>query len=184
MGLELKEMVDMTGWMHFKYAHSLGVLAKLRKITTGFVMSVCLSVCLSVRPSVCMEQFGSYWTDFHEILYLSIFRKSVEKIQVSFESHKKNACFTRRPVYIYNLPCSLLLRMGNLSYKVCKDNQNTHFMVGMFFFSFENRTIYEIMWKAGKARQAAESNIIRRMRIACHHQVICLISRKLYNVWC
>jgi len=30
-----------------------------------------------------MEQFGSHWADFHEITYLSIFRKSVEKIQVS-----------------------------------------------------------------------------------------------------
>jgi hypothetical protein len=33
------------------------------------------SSCLSVRPSVDMEQLSSYWTDFHEILYLSILRK-------------------------------------------------------------------------------------------------------------
>ena len=30
-----------------------------------------------------MEQLGSYWTDFHEILYFIIFRKSVDEIQVS-----------------------------------------------------------------------------------------------------
>jgi len=30
-----------------------------------------------------MEKVGSNWTDFHEILNLSIFRKAVEKIQVS-----------------------------------------------------------------------------------------------------
>jgi len=53
-----------------------------------------------------MEQFGSYWTDFHEILYLIIFRKSVEKIQVSFEPDKKKPYFTRRPMYIYNLSSS------------------------------------------------------------------------------
>ena len=41
-----------------------------------------------VRPSVNMEQLGSYWIDFHENWYLSIFRKSVEKIQVSFKSDK------------------------------------------------------------------------------------------------
>jgi hypothetical protein len=35
--------------------------------------------------SVRMEQLGSHWTDFHEIWYLSIFRKSVEKIQVSLK---------------------------------------------------------------------------------------------------
>jgi len=38
----------------------LGAFAKLRKGTTGFA----LSVHLSVRPSVCMEQLGSYGTDF------------------------------------------------------------------------------------------------------------------------
>ena len=39
--------------------------------------SSCLYVCLSVR----MKQFGSQWTNFEEIWYLNIFRKSVEKIQ-------------------------------------------------------------------------------------------------------
>jgi len=37
---------------------------------------------LSARPSVRVEQLGSHQTDFHEIWYLSIFRKFVEKIQV------------------------------------------------------------------------------------------------------
>jgi len=44
-----------------------------------------LHVCLSV----CMEQ-----TDFHEIRYLSIFRKSVDKIQASLKSEKNNEFFT------------------------------------------------------------------------------------------
>jgi len=35
-----------------------------------------------------MEQLGSHWTDFHEILYLSIFGKFVEKIQVSLKCEK------------------------------------------------------------------------------------------------
>jgi len=30
-----------------------------------------------------MEQLGSHWKDFHEILYGSVFRKSVVKIEVS-----------------------------------------------------------------------------------------------------
>jgi hypothetical protein len=45
-------------------------------------MSVCLSVCI--------EQLGSHWTDFNEILYLGIFQKSIEKIQVSLKSDKNN----------------------------------------------------------------------------------------------
>jgi hypothetical protein len=30
-------------------------------------------------------QLGSHWTDFHEILYLLIFRKSVEKFRVLYK---------------------------------------------------------------------------------------------------
>jgi len=50
----------------------LGAFAKLRGVTISFVMCV--------RLSVLMELLGSHWTDFHKIWYLSIFRKSVEKI--------------------------------------------------------------------------------------------------------
>jgi hypothetical protein len=50
----------------------LGALAKLRKATVRFVMSVC-----PPPPATHMEQLGSHWTDFYEILYLSIFRRSV-----------------------------------------------------------------------------------------------------------
>ena len=56
-------------------------------------------VCLSVR----VEHLCSHWTDFHEILYLRIVRKSVEKIRVSLKSDKKNSYFTRRPMYIYDI---------------------------------------------------------------------------------
>ena len=45
----------------------LGAFAKLRKATVSFVMTACMFVRV--------EQPGSHWTDFHEILYLSTFRK-------------------------------------------------------------------------------------------------------------
>ena len=48
-----------------------------------------------------MEQLGFHWTDFHEIWYLTIFRKSVEKIQVQLKSDKNNGNFAWIPVYIY-----------------------------------------------------------------------------------
>jgi hypothetical protein len=47
-----------------------------------------------VCPSVRMEQRGSHWTDFDEILYLCFLRKSVEKIQVSLKCDKNNGYFT------------------------------------------------------------------------------------------
>ena len=64
------------------------------------------SSCLSVCQSVHMEQLGSHWTDFHEILYLSIFRKKRygEKIQVTLISDKNDRYLycTRRPGNIFD----------------------------------------------------------------------------------
>jgi len=40
-----------------------------------------------------MEQLGFQWTDFHEILYLSIFGTTVEKIQVLLKSDKNKVYF-------------------------------------------------------------------------------------------
>jgi hypothetical protein len=54
----------------------------LRKAAVGFIMSVCLSVCISVR----MEQLGFHWTDFNETWYLHVSQKSVKKLQVSLKS--------------------------------------------------------------------------------------------------
>jgi hypothetical protein len=50
--------------------------------------------------TVCWRSFGYDWTDFHEICI--IFRKSVEKIQVSLKSYKNNGYFTWRRMYIHD----------------------------------------------------------------------------------
>jgi hypothetical protein len=54
--------------------------------------SSCLSVCRFVRspalPPVRTEQLGFHWTDFHEILHLSIFQKSVDETQFSLKPDK------------------------------------------------------------------------------------------------
>jgi len=61
----------------------LGAFAKLRKATPNFVMSV------SVHT-----ELGPHRTNFHEILYLSIFRKSIEQVQVSLKSDTNSVYFT------------------------------------------------------------------------------------------
>ena len=40
-----------------------------------------------------MEQLGSHWIGFYEILHLSVFQKYVEKIQVSLKSDKNIGYF-------------------------------------------------------------------------------------------
>jgi len=65
---------------------SLGAFANLRKGTTSFVMSVPLPVR--------MEQLGSHWTDFRDILYVGIFRIFIEKIQASLKTDRSSGYFT------------------------------------------------------------------------------------------
>jgi len=49
-----------------------------------------------------MEQLSSHWTHFHEIWYVSVFQKFVQKIKVLLKSEKNSGRITRRPLYIYH----------------------------------------------------------------------------------
>jgi hypothetical protein len=119
----------------------LGAFAKLSRMTISFVMSVRLCV----RPSFRVDQLGSHWKHIYEIWYLKIFRRSVDKIQISLQSEKNKGHFTWRPTCNFlNTSRSFLLRMRNVSDKSCRENQNTHFEFSNFFF---NPAAYEIMWK-------------------------------------
>ena len=72
-----------------------------------------------------MEQLVSHWTHFDEILYLSIFRKSAEKIKVALKSDNKGGTsHAVRYTFLFTSR-SFLLRMRNDSDKSCRGNQNT-----------------------------------------------------------
>ena len=107
----------------------LGAFAKLlRVITVSFVMSVCTSV----RPSVClsfhMEQLAFHCTDFYGIYYLSIFLKSVEEIKVSLISDQNNSFCTGNDNMSLN--SYQIEKCFRLIYIV---NQNTLFSLDNFF---------------------------------------------------
>jgi hypothetical protein len=53
----------------------------------------------------------------------------------------------------------------NVSDKSCRENQNTHFMFNNFFR--KSCCLWDNVEKYGRARQATDDNIIRRMRFAC-----------------
>jgi len=55
---------------------------------------------------------------------LSIFRKSVAKIQVSLQSDTNNGYFTC--ICTFMTTCRILLGMRNFSDKSCTENQNIH----------------------------------------------------------
>jgi hypothetical protein len=92
-----------------------------------------------------MEQLGSHWTDFYEILYLSIFRNSVDKIKFSLKSDRNNGTLHEDLCAFMIISRSVLLRMRNVSGKVA-EKMKTHLLFIQLLFS-ENRAVYEIMWE-------------------------------------
>ena len=81
------------------------------------------NVCLSVRPPVRIEQFSSQWKNFCEILWLSIFKKSVERIKVSLKSDKNNRNL-HQDVSSFTISRLILLRMRNDSDKKCRKTKS------------------------------------------------------------
>ena len=88
-------------------------------------------VCLSVP----MEKLGSHWTDFHEFLYLTIYRKCVDEVQVTLKSNKIIVTLHECRYTFMIIARSVLLRMRNSSRKRCRENQNTQFIFNIFFFT-------------------------------------------------
>ena len=60
--------------------------------------------------------------------YLSVFRNSVEKLQNSLEKDKNNGKFTSRPIHIFIISLSVILRMKNISDKICRGIRNTFYV--------------------------------------------------------
>ena len=128
-------------------------------------LPACLSVCLSVSIFFRMQQLGSQWKDFRDILYLSIFPNSVEKIQVSLKSGINNEYFTRRRMYCTFMIVFrwVLLRRWNISDKICRENQDTFYVQK---FLAENCDVHKIMWK-NMVEIVRLQMIIRRKRFTC-----------------
>ena len=102
------------------------VFRRLRKIAQR---DYCLlRVCLSVRPCLRMEQLGSQKTDWREILYLRIFRKSAKKGQVSLQADKNNGTLYEDLCTFMIISRWIHLRMRNVADKMCRGNQNTFYV--------------------------------------------------------
>jgi hypothetical protein len=69
-----------------------------------------------------MEQVGSQWTDFYGISCLSIFRKSVYKIQDALKSDKDNGTLHEDLSIFIIISSSILPRMRNVVDKSFREN--------------------------------------------------------------
>jgi hypothetical protein len=60
----------------------------------------------------------------------------------------------------------ILLRMRNVSDRICRENQNTHFIFNSFLFRKSCRLSVNVE-EYGRVRQATDDSMIARMRLAC-----------------
>jgi len=121
-----------------------------------------------------MEQFGFHWTDFREVLYLNIFRKPVEKIQVSLKSGKTN-------IHFWSYLSQFFLQR-EMFHTEGLEKIRTQSVCSITFL-FKSCRLWDNVETYRRAGQTTHDNVIRRMPIACwitkatHTLTIC-------NIYC
>ena len=135
------------------------------KFTSQPNSKICEQQILSLsRLSVRMEQLGSHWRDFPEIIDFSIFRKSVEKIQISLTSDKNNGELymkTYAHLWQYFAEFFLLREMFHIKFV-----EKIHTFYVQLSFSKSCR-LWDNVEKYCRVGQATDDNITRLMRTAC-----------------
>jgi hypothetical protein len=92
-----------------------------------------------------MEHLSVHLADFHKIWFLTIFGKSVEKIQVAMKSDWSSGYFTWVPTDIY-YNISLVPPYNEKCFRQKLQRKSKH----TFYFQwllFVNHAVYEIVWK-------------------------------------
>jgi hypothetical protein len=73
-----------------------------------------------------MEQLGSHWKDFHEILYLRIIQKSLDKMQVYYNLTGTTGTL-HKDLCAFMASRRIFLGMRNYCDKSCGENHNWAF---------------------------------------------------------
>jgi hypothetical protein len=114
-------------------------IAKFRNTTISFVVSLC--------SSVVVEQLYNDRKDFSKIWYFKFYRKSVKKLNFSLNFDKNNRTLHEGRYTFLNISYWIILRMRNLSHKICRENQNTHFVFSNFYFFLGYCAVCGVIWK-------------------------------------
>ena len=135
-----------------------------------------------VSPSVSSKQLGSHCMDLHEIWYLRIFQKLIEKIQVSIKTRRMTGTLHEDLCTFVITSRSVLLRMRNIANKSRRENQNTNFRLNNFFS--ENRAVYEVMWYNRVEIEPTADNRIRATRFECWIIKTTDAHSRVFNTYC
>jgi len=95
---------------------------------------------------------------------LNIFRKTVEKITLYLNRARITGTLHEDQYTFFTTSRRILLRMKNVSDKICRENENTHFVFNNS--PPQKSAIYETTWK-NMVQPDRPQMTIRRMRIAC-----------------
>ena len=128
----------------------LGAFEKLRKASISFVMSVHLSV---------WNNSALTGTDFHEIWYLNIFRKSLWKIQVSLQpfKKKKKTLYMKTNKHFWSHLAHFFLEWEMFQTKVV-EKIKTHILCSVTF-SRKSCRLWDTVEKYSTAGQATDGNM-------------------------
>jgi len=111
-----------------------------------------MSVCLHGTPRLPLGEFLL-------ILYLSVFRKFVKKIQVFLQNWTRITGTLHKDQYTFLIISrSVLLRMRDVSGENYRGNQNTHLTINNFFFPKICR-LWDNVEKYSRARQNTDDNM-------------------------
>ena len=131
----------------------LGVIVKLRKATVSFLMSVCLSVC--PHGTTLLPLDGLSWNLISENC-LNICRLNSSFIKrITGILHEDLCTFMV-------ISHSFLLKVRNAGDEICRENQNTHFMLRKFLL--KSSRLCDNVEKCGWARQSTDDSITRPCR--------------------
>jgi len=125
---------------------------KIAEKTSNCVISVC--------PLGRMEQLPAQWADFHEILYLSIQRKSFKNIQGSLNSDIETC--TIMTIWQYLVEFFLEWELFQI---IFVEKVKTNFIFNNF--SEKSCHSWDNVEKYGTARHTIDDNITGRIRFAC-----------------
>ena len=119
-----------------------------------------------------------------DLVFGVIFRKSVQKIQVSLKSDKNNRYFIWNQYIFLTISQCTFIRMRNFSFKNCTEDQNTNFIFNIYIFFFFRKScrLWDNVEKYCRVGQATDDNIAHAHCIldtqGSKH------TRRLCNIYC
>jgi hypothetical protein len=155
----------------------LGACEKLRKVTISFVVSICTSV----LPSDRMEQRDYHWTDFHEILYLCILRKTRGHSSFIKIGHEVRVHYMKTNVHLWSYFSAFFLEWEIFLTKIV-EKVKTHILCSGNL-SRESCPLWHNGEKYGRAGQATDDNLIWRMHFCLLDNQGCKHALRMCNTY-